>query len=280
MLHAELYRGVTQFHDPNRYADLLRFVSSQPKRSFMNQILIWMQHPTTVIALGKQDWWRLHKQRIKAEAWNEPIWIRAPVTAWTTVKDERTGEESRRRVIVNVRPVSVFAQDQVEGPPLPLFTPTRLSGESPAELWDGLVAFLAAKGYTTSREQPKSRGADGETDPAAMAVRIDPTHSPLHQLVTLGHEAAHVDLDHVADLAQYRTHRGPFEIEAESSAFIFFAAHGIDSGASSFEYIDGWCRNDLELILKTAGRSIESAQRLIEAVNEPGLEPAGVRREL
>jgi hypothetical protein len=131
---------------------------------------------------------------------------------------------------------------------------------------------LQDKGYSVTRERPHSLGADGETDPIAKAVRIDPTHAPLHQLVTLGHEAAHVDLDHIADMASYRTHRGPFEIEAESSAFIFFAAHGIDSGASSFEYIDGWCRNDLELILKTAGRSIESAQRLIEAIDGPVIE--------
>jgi hypothetical protein len=151
-------------------------------------------------------------------------------------------------------------------------------------LWNGLTGFLEEKGYSVTRERPHSRGAEGETDPIAKAVRIDPTHSPLHQLVTLGHEAAHVDLDHVADMAAYRTHRGPFEIEAESSAFIFFAAHGIESGASSFEYIDGWSRGDLDLILKTAGRSIESAQRMIEAVDGPltidnGLEPAGMAAE-
>jgi antirestriction protein ArdC len=213
------------------------------------------------------------------------------VTAWRTVKDDATGKEERRRVIVNIKPFTVYAQDQVEGPPLPAFTPTRLSGQAPAELWEGLASFLEEKGYSVTRERPHSPGADGETDPIAKAVRIDPKHAPLHQLVTLGHEAAHVDLDHVTDMANYRTHRGPFEIEAESSAFIFFATHGIDSGTSSFEYIDGWCRNDLDLILKTASRSIESAQRLSEAVDGPeidhlprplavdlsnGVEPSGV----
>jgi hypothetical protein len=182
------------------------------------------------------------------------------------VTNLKTGEEERRRVIVNVKPVTVYAQDQVEGPPLPAFTPTRLSGDAPGELWDGLTSFLEEKGYSVTRVRPHSRGADGETDPEAMAVRIDPTHSPLHQLTVLGHEAAHVDLDHVSDIATYRTHRGPWEVEAESAAFIFFAADSIESGASSFEYIDGWSRGDLDLILKTAGRSIESAQRMIDFV--------------
>ena len=277
MMHGELYRGVQEFHDPSRYKELLRFISSQPKRSPNNQLLVWLQHPSTTIALGPKDWQRKHGQRVRQDAWQDPIWIFAPITAIRTIKDESTGKEERRRVIVNVKPVTIYAQDQVEGPPLPAFTATRLSGDAPTELWDGLTAFLGEKGYTVTRERPHSRGADGETDPQAKAVRIDPAHSPLHQLVTLGHEAAHVDLDHIADMASYRTHRGPWEIEAESSAFIFFAAHGIDSGASSFEYIDGWCGNDLDVILKTAGRSIDSAQRMVEAVTpSAGLEPAGI----
>jgi hypothetical protein len=275
MMHGELYRGVQAFHDPNRYKELLRFISSQPKRSPNNQLLIWLQHPSTTIALGPKDWQKKHGQRVRQDAWQDPIWIFAPVTAWRTVTNLKTGEEERRRVIVNVKPVTVYAQDQVEGPPLPAFTPTRLSGQAPAELWDGLTAFLEEKGYSVTRERPHTPGADGETDPKVKAVRIEPTHPPHHQLVTLGHESAHVDLDHVADMKQYVTHRGPFEIEAESAAFIFFAAHGIDSGASSFEYVDGWCRGDLDLILKTAGRSIESAQRMIESLSA-GVELAPV----
>lgn len=63
-------------------------------------------------------------------------------------------------MIVNVKPVSVYAQDQVEGPTLPEFTPTRLSGEAPAALWDGLAGFLQDKGYSVNRECPHSLGAD------------------------------------------------------------------------------------------------------------------------
>jgi hypothetical protein len=159
MMHGELYRGVQAFHDPNRYKELLRFISSQPKRSPNNQLLIWLQHPSTAIALGPKDWQKKHGQRVRQDAWQDPIWIFAPVTAIRTFKDEATGKEDRRRVIVNIKPVTVYAQDQVEGPPLPAFTPTRLSGQAPAELWDGLTSFLEEKGYsvTASAHTPVAR---------------------------------------------------------------------------------------------------------------------------
>jgi hypothetical protein len=108
MMHGELYRGVQAFHDPNRYKELLRFISSQPKRSPNNQLLIWLQHPSTTIALGPKDWQKKHGQRVRQDAWHDPIWIFAPVTMLpANVNRSTMAAQSRGSVKVLVQPLKL-----------------------------------------------------------------------------------------------------------------------------------------------------------------------------
>jgi hypothetical protein len=269
MMEAELYRGTQTFKQADRYADLLRFMAFQPKRSFRNQILIWLQHPSAQLVLGKTDWKKHFKTSIAKDSWNEPIWIFAPVFGDKEVKDLKTGKVETRREMVNVKPVTVYAQDQIDGE-VPGLTPHQLDGTPPKDIWDTLVKYCATEGYRVVMAVP-SGGAQGDTDPATKLVRISPRQSPMNQLAVLGHEAFHIKHGHVKDMEAYRLHRGTAELEAEGSTFLFFAAHGIETGTASFEYMHSWSEGNATSILATATASATAASQLIEQVYGPQL---------
>ena len=90
----------------------------------------------------------------------------------------------------------------------------------------------------------------------------------------LAHEHAHVALGHLDKIDEYRVHRGPFEVEAESTVFVTMTALGFDTGNWSADYVAGWQQTSPEAMAETAARVVSTAHQTLEALSPSiGLEP-------
>jgi antirestriction protein ArdC len=258
-LQEQLTAGVERLVSGEEWKRMLQMAALMPTYSLNNLCLILIQKPDATRVAGYRTWQKLDRHVRKGE---KAIWVLAPMRRKIEVEDEKTGETTTVPAIRGFKPVGVFDLSQTEGLELPSLT-RDVEGDAPDELWDSLTTLLEGEGYTVSRETPHTPGADGETDPTAHIVRIDPAKPPLHQLGTLIHEGAHIRLRHVEDVEEYRRHRGIKEIEAESVAYIVAGAWGLDSSASSFGYIGGWARGDVKKVRETAARVVESAHEML-----------------
>ncbi|MGH3094420.1 MAG: ImmA/IrrE family metallo-endopeptidase, partial [Streptosporangiales bacterium] len=82
-----------------------------------------------------------------------------------------------------------------------------------------LEARVRAAGYTVEYADPGG-GRLGTTQPASHQVTIAPAGNPRVVVTTLAHELAHIQLGHTEAGYDYRAHRGPAEVQAESVAFV------------------------------------------------------------
>ena len=84
---------------------------------------------------------------------------------------------------------------------------------------------------------------------------------------TLIHEAAHVLMHEDVTESEYIEHRGIWETEAESVAYVVAAYFGFDTSGYSIPYIKEWSAGDEDLIKETAKRVSKTAKRLIDEVS-------------
>jgi hypothetical protein len=76
---------------------------------------------------------------------------------------------------------------------------------------------------------------------------------------------------------EYRQHRGPFEVEAESAVFVTMTALGFDTGNWSVDYVAGWAGGTSEAMAKTAERVVATAHATLDRlVPAAGLESPSV----
>lgn len=245
-------RGVRQFHgySPN------------------NVMLILLARPDATRVAGYRTWRRLGRQVRKGE---KGIRIFGPREFTSTRTDERTGEEKTSRGVV-FRPVSVFdisQTDPIEGASL-VFEErpvTRLAGADEGRIFDRVASYLGGLGWTVSREVIWT-GQDGYTTPLeGRRVVVDARLSEAHAASVIVHEAAHIVLGHIEALEDYRQHRGRFEVEAESTAYVVAGLLGLDTSASSTGYLAGWCEcAPADVLKETAGRVLKAVQTLYGAL--------------
>ena len=262
-LHAELERGVSALIDSDAWQAWLKIAATDKflSYSFNNQILIMLQTDgkATHVA-GFKAWQAIGRQVRKGE---RSIGILAPNTR--KVKDEITGEESRR--ITGFRVASVFDISQTDGEPLPERPrPVLLEGQAPQGLWDALESIATGNGYNVTREN--CNGANGVTIPSMRAIMVRPDVSDAQACKTLAHEIAHMMLHTDGDNLTI-THRGIGEVEAESVAYIVGNVHGIDTGGYSMPYVAGW-GEDAAVITATASRVLKTARDILKVTSPEG----------
>ncbi|WP_328973946.1 ArdC-like ssDNA-binding domain-containing protein [Streptomyces sp. NBC_00239] len=276
-LQEQLTAAVVEFASTDGWAALLKKMAQRSrimrKYSFRNSALIFAQCPHATDVRGFGQWQERGRQVRKGE---RGIRILAPNTF--TPRDEngepQKDEHGNEKRITTFRPISVFdisQTDRVKGAQEPEAEPAagdvtlpeingKVQGTAPAEFMDRLTLCLKSLGYTVERGD--TAPADGYADPATRTVRIGLGFPEAHAAAVLAHEAGHVQLDHTADMSEYRQHRGRMETEAESVAFIVCAVAGLDSSVSSLSYIAGWAGKTPEKVQETM---VEVGQRVVEA---------------
>jgi antirestriction protein ArdC len=252
-----------------------------------NVMLIMAQCPGATRVAGYRAWQKLDRQVRKGET---ALWIYAP----RTVPDEEAapGPDGKQpRKIIGVKPAKVFDISQTDGEPLAEQPrPELLTGQAPEGLWDAIAARITDHHRYTLTREPITSGANGYTDPKGSRVVVRDDVDDAQALKTLIHELAHIECRHVDDLAEYNRHRGRFEVEAESVAYIVAAALGLDTAAYSVNYVAHWASDTpegvAETVQATATAVLAAAKRILDKVKPhttgdaeeyptPGVRPGG-----
>ena len=278
-LHNTLTAAVEQLRDSETWTAYLRFARSFHRYSFSNLLLIWAQNPEATQVAGYRAWQAKGRQVRKGE---RGIRIYGTGTVKVAADDEENGEEvenGRRRVFF---PVSVFDISQtevMEGHEDVSALAHPLTGEDEGGILARVVDHLTASGAVV--EISPLTAANGYTEPASegpVRVVIADHLSPAHQAKTALHEAAHIALGHLEDLAEYVEHRGRYEVEAESVAYVLAGMLGLDSAAYSVGYVAGWAeRAEVDVIRDSATRVLAAVHALADVLHidaEPDAEQA------
>ncbi len=155
----------------------------------------------------------------------------------------------------------MWDESQTDGAPLADVRPQLLVGGDPAELWGGLVAQLAAAGYSVRRGD--CGGANGVTDFAARTVRVRADVDDLQATKTLCHELAHVLLHEPAPVAVPRARA---EVEAESVAYVVCQRAGMDSTDYSLPYVARWSGGDPAAVRDSTERVVVTARSILDGL--------------
>jgi len=178
---------------------------------------------------------------------------------------DQNGEERTQHWLRGFKVVTVFDETQLVAPPaVPEVRPRVLEGMAPPQLSAGLIENVRARDFTLAERDIAP--AFGRTDFAAREVAIRPGLAPAAYTKTLAHETAHVLLHDPTQGSSIARSRERDEVEAESVAYLVAAAAGLDTGVYSFPYIARWAGGDLDLVRKTAERSVAAARELTNAL--------------
>jgi hypothetical protein len=269
-LHQQLADNVGALDNRDDWQRYLSFARSFHNYSFGNRLLIMVQRPDATAVAGYRAWQAKGRQVRRGET---AIRVLGPVTRRLPLMDaagnsklDDKGEPIYVRKVVGAKPVSVFDLSQTDGPPVPEPpTPVLLGGQAPPGLWNSLAGMVAAEGYRL--ERGGCEGGYGLTNYLQRLVRVREDIDDAQAVKTLAHELGHVLLPDPSRLDDVADCRGLREVEAESVAFMVTAAHGLDSGRYTFNYVTGWASRASEDL--TAEQVVRATgQRVIDTVDK------------
>lgn len=272
----QLHAGVEAARlDPQARAEQIEFASRFRQYSFNNALLIGTQCPGATHVAGKSVWEDAGGHIRKG---GRAIWILAPSSRKIKVTeadgspriDPDTGEQevAQRTWFMSVPVYDISDIEGVEVPPDPWGT-RRLQGEAPEKMVADVTDLITDRGYTVTYAAVRGQ-ANGLTDPDTRQVVIDASLSPRQQAKTLSHEAAHIWLGHDSpdQIAEYSTHHGRMETEAETASWMLSREYGLDdAGDYSFGYIAGWNDGDTKAAQEASVRGGEAGRAMLEAVH-------------
>lgn len=265
-LHERLTAQVETLRNSEGWTAYLTYCQAFHHYSLNNLMLIYAQYPEASRVAGYQTWQKLGRQVRKGEHG-----IRIFGTGTVKVRDnEEAGEDARRRIFF---PVSVFdlAQtDLIPGHAEPSNGTCQLDGADPDDILGTVERVLTARGITFVREVIPGSANGYSRPPAApgdpIRVVVDSELSPAQAAKTALHEAAHVLAGHLDDdYSEYLAHRGRYEVEAESIAYVVAGLLGMDTSAYSTGYVAHWAeRADSDVLRETAARVLATVHVLAD----------------
>lgn len=269
-LHDRLTAQVEQLRDSKAWRDYLTVCARMHHYSIGNVMLIWSQMEHATAVAGYRTWQTKGRQVRKGET-GIRILSPAPITLR---KEAAEGEDEETKTLMKFKPVSVFDISQTEPmeghEDVTTMTAQPLTGADEAGVLGRVVAYLAAQGVPVTFA-PIEGGAQGFTSPARdgqpVSVTIEERNEPAQQAKTAIHEAAHIALGHIEDLAEYRQHRGRCEVEAESVAYVVAGLLGLDTASYSTGYVAGWAESaEPDVLKETAARVLAAVHQIAEGI--------------
>ena len=219
------------------------------------------QRPSATRVAGFRQWQARGRQVRKGEKG-----IRIFGYAITKIKADDDGDDDAAHVWYPVLSVFDISQpDPIDGVEPDIDIAPRLHGDDPTGIDAAVADWLTHEGWAVVRD--RLHGEDGRTSigASARAITIDDTLAPAHAAVTILHEAWHA-LRH-ADITDYHQHRGLYETEAESVAYVTAGALGLDTARNGIGYIASWTHGDTTVVKLTADRVLATVHRILDAVD-------------
>ena len=221
------------------------------------------QYGINLSRVGGSTKWQSLGRKVKGEAWNQRLWILAPV--FKKVADYKTGDE--KSILVGFRSVYVFDASQTEGDDLPTLD-YRARGDDA-----GLVASLENVArdhkievqYAADVLMDGLYGADCKgVCTEGKVIRVRNSLQGAERAGTLAHELAHAFL-HFKDGKLSPDHsRSVAEIEAESVAACVMGAWGLPWQKSAF-YIACW-EGDTDKVKASMSKIANTAKSILSTI--------------
>ncbi len=169
--------------------------------------------------------------------------------------------DTKDRVLVAFKPACVFDISMTDGEDLPEPC-TRLQGDAPADVYDGLVKVADGIGFTVE-DHDFADSTNGDCTYDLHRIRVRTGNSQVQRVKTLAHELAH------AMLHEHHENRALAELEAESVAYVVCANLGINSEDYTLGYVATWAGGGDEAIAAikaSAARIQQAADKILGAV--------------
>jgi len=269
-LHETLTAKVEALTETAEWMRFLDFSCSFHAYSLSNVLLILAQRPNATTVAGFRQWQGKGRQVRKGE---HGIRIFGYSTRKVTEEDPDTGEETTRRVprfpVLTVFDIS--QTDPIEGAETVEHPASILTGTAPHGVWEAIATWLETEGWSVTREAI-SGAMTGYTDPVGRRVVVRDDVDDAQAVKTLIHEAAHVVLHTELKAGEYVAHRGIWETEAESVAYVVAGIAGQDTSANSVGYVAAWTAGDVDVLRNTASRVLEAVHTIanvLTADHEP-----------
>ncbi len=246
----ELNDHIQHLGEGDNYATFLQMIGTFSKYSPTNQLLIALQSDGKATEIKSFKAW--HAEGVSVLKGTKSIKILAPVK-W---KKETDKEDEDGNAIVKqglgFRAISMFDRSQTSARTIESIT--KLPTTPPAGFADDLHTAIQESGYTVRYVDDLNFSTHGYTDPVKKEVVISRRWDEAGQAKTLAHELAHIKAGHVDDFDEYRTHRGKYECEAESTAYVICRANGMGTELNDYSasYVKGWTKQAPNLIKDTA----------------------------
>lgn len=215
--------------------------------------------------------WEKHDRKVSKGA--KAVWILAPITR-TIREEDDDGNETTRKRVVGFKAVPVFDVSDTTGEPLPGAPVAAAPGEATPGTLEGLRNRVAATGYEYEEIEiadcvpERGEGTLGYTSPATKKVVVDSRLSSAQKASTIAHELGHIHCGHVdGDYEDYRRHRGRYETEAETVAYLVNRSRGMDKGqvnAFSPGYIAGWSNGDPKVMHAAIDKATKAYNKIID----------------
>jgi hypothetical protein len=235
--------------NPEDYKRYLDFSSKFPRRSFRNQLLIYMQRPDASWVAGLKTW---NKFGRKVNKGAESIKIFAPIMGKEKEIDKITNQEIEKTVIKGFKLTSVFDANDTNGVPLPMhpLVPKDVKEtEFAIKTFFPLINDLKQE-LPIILDKDYSRAGNGYYSSLEHKIVINANENRdlTNQYKTLIHEYAH-SVFHNQSGKYYGYDRETKEVQAESMAYLVSKSFGMDTSDYSFLYIKGWAESKDEKIL-------------------------------
>lgn len=256
-LHESISSQLEELTSTEGWARFLAMATGFHHYSLSNVLLILSQRPDATRVAGFRQWQERGRQVRKGE---RSIKIFGFATKRTENED---GEEERRPYFPILSVFDISQTDSTDGEELPELAP-RLTGDDEAGIYQAAEAWLTAQGWTIKRASTGE--ANGFTQHTTRTITIHDELQAAQAAATMLHEAAHA-LMH-AEANDYHEHRGLYETEAESVAYVVAGVLGLDTSAKSIGYIAGWAEGDVEIVKATATRVLATVRTIIDAITE------------
>lgn len=287
-LTQQIADGVAQVtaDDAGEWKKFLDFAQGFHTYSFRNQILVYLQNPNASLLAGYRDWQSRDRQVMKGE---KGLRILAPVTrklpfdkdgnliSKDDLENYAKSDIKWQRRMVGARPTSTFDVSQTEGADIPMPPqPTLLEGEAPEHLWDRLAGIVSDNGFTLSRRDLTAEGnpANGYTNFTDRQIVVRTGVSDAQAAKTLAHEIGHMLLHGEVEPADLFAHRGTYEVEAESVAYMVSAKHGLDTSDYTFRYVAGWSNQDPAAVIASADRIMKASRQVLDRTLDQNIDSA------
>lgn len=215
--------------------------------------------------------WEKHNRKVSKGA--KAVWILAPITRTITDEDDDGNETTRKRV-VGFKGVPVFDVSDTSGEPLATAPVASAPGEATPGTVEGLRNRVAAAGYEYEETEipdcvpERGEGTLGYTHPATKKVVVDSRLTSAQKASTIAHELGHIHCGHVdGDYDDYRRHRGRYETEAETVAYLVNRSRGMSSSqvnAFSPGYIAGWSKGDRKVMHAAIDKATKAYNKIID----------------